>query len=70
MERNLEAVVNDGLPGMVKSTLNERVFRLDLLLGVLTPAMAESMTQLQVMERALRLMTFEMDAATRIIQFR
>lgn len=63
MQRNLEAVVNDGLPGMVKGTLAPRVFKLDILLGILAPAMAESMTQLNVMARVLRLMVFRMDTA-------
>lgn len=70
MQRNLEAVVNDGLPSMVKGILGPRVFRLDVLLGILAPAMAESMTQLNVMPRVLRLMVFRMDTAVRVITFR
>ena len=70
MQRNLEAVVNDGLPGMVKGTLAARVFKLDILLGILAPAMAESMTQLNVVPRVLRLMVFRMDTAVRLISFR
>lgn len=70
MQRNLEAVVNDGLPGMVKGTLPARVFKLDTLLGILAPAMAESMTQLNVVARVIRLMVFRMDTAVRVISFR
>lgn len=70
LQRNLEAVVNDGLPGMVKGVLNERVFKLDILLGILAPAMAESMTQLNVVARVLRLMIYRMDTAVRVIVFR
>lgn len=70
MQRNLEAVVNDGLPSMVKGTLAARVFKLDTLLGILAPAMAESMTQLNVVARLLRLMVFRMDTAVRLISFR
>lgn len=66
----MEAVVNDGLPGMVKGVLNARVFKLDILLGVLAPAMAESMTQLNVVARVLRLMIYRMDTAARVIVFR
>lgn len=70
LQRNLEAVVNDGLPGMVKGVLNARVFKLDILLGILAPAMAESMTQLNVVARVLRLMIYRMDTAVRMIVFR
>lgn len=70
MQRNLEALVNDGLPGMIKGTLDARVFRLDIILGILAPAMAESMTQLNVVARVLRLMVYRMDAAVRVIVFR
>lgn len=70
MQRNLEAVVNDGLPSMIKGSLGTRVFRLDNLLGVLAPCLAESMTQLNVMARVLRLMVFKMDTAVRVITFR
>lgn len=70
MQRNLEAVVNDGLPSMVKGILSARVFKLDILLGILASAMAESMTQLNVMARILRLMVFKMDTAVRVICFR
>lgn len=70
MQRNLEAVVDDGLPSMVKGTLGTRVFKLDYLLGILAPCMAESMTQLNVMARILRLMMFKMDTAVRVISFR
>lgn len=70
MQRNLEAVVNDGLPGMIKGVLDARVFRLDIILGILAPAMAESMTQLNVVARVLRLMVYRMDTAVRVIVFR
>lgn len=70
MQRNLEAVVNDGLPSMVKGTLGARVFKVDILMGVLAPVMAESMTQLNVIARSLRLMVFRMDTAVRLITFR
>lgn len=70
MRRNLEAVVNDGLPSMIKGVLGPRVFKLDILLGVLAPVMSESMTQLNVMARVLRLMLFKMDTAVRLILFR
>lgn len=70
MQRNLEAVVNDGLPSMVKGTLGARVFKLDILIGILAPAMAESLTQLNVMARLLRLMVYKMDTAVRVISFR
>lgn len=70
MQRNLEAVVNDGLPSMIKGCLGMRVFKLDILLGILAPAMAESLTQLNVMARLMRLMVFRMDTAVRVIKFR
>eukprot|EP00903_Cladosiphon_okamuranus_P010713 g10125.t1 len=70
MQRSLEAVVNDGLPGMIKGILDARVFKLDILLGILAPAMAESMTQLNVVGRILRLMVYKMDTAVRLIVFR
>lgn len=70
MQRNLEAVVNDGLPSMIKGSLGTRVFKLDILLGILAPCLAESMTQLNVMARILRLMVFKMDTAMRLIYFR
>lgn len=70
LQRSLEAVVNDGLPGMIKGTLDARVFKLDTLLGILAPAMAESMTQLSVVARVLRLMVYRMDTAVRLIVFR
>lgn len=70
MERNLEAVVNDGLPSMIKGRLEGRVFKLDILLGILAPCLADSMTQLNVMARVLRLMVFKMDTAVRVIGFR
>lgn len=70
MQRSLEALVNDGLPGMIKGILDERVFKLDILLGILAPAMADSMTQLNVVARILRLMVYKMDTAVRLIIFR
>lgn len=70
MERNLEAVVNDGLPSMIKGVLGPPVFKLDILLGVLAPVMSESMTHLNVMARVLRLILFKMDTAVRLILFR
>lgn len=70
MQHNLEAIINDGLPSMIKGKIDERVFRLDALLGTLAPVMAEAMTQLNVMARDLRLMVFKMDTAARVIQFR
>lgn len=70
MQRNLEAVVNDGLPSMIKGILDARVFKLDIILGILAPAMAESMTQLNVVARVLRLMVYRMDTAVRVIVFR
>ena len=70
MQRNLEAVINDGLPSMIKGTLSPLVFKLDILLGVLAPTMSESMTQLNVMARVLRLMLYKMDIAVQVITFR
>lgn len=70
LQRSLEAVVNDGLPAMVKGILDARVFKLDIMLGILAPAMAEAMTQLNVVPRVLRLMVYRMDTAVRLIVFR
>lgn len=69
MQRNLEAVVNDGLPSMTKGVLGPRVFKLDIILGILAPVMSQSMTQLNVMARVLRLMLFKMDTSARLILF-
>lgn len=70
LQRSLEAVVNDGLPAMVKGILDARVFKLDITLGILAPVMAETMTQLNVVPRVLRLMVYRMDTAVRLIVFR
>lgn len=63
-------MVNDGLPGMIKGILDARVFKLDIMLGILAPAMADTMTQLNVVARVLRLMVYRMDTAARVIIFR
>jgi hypothetical protein len=68
MARSLEAIVNDGLPSLVRGSVDPRIFRICYLIAGLAPSQAGHLGRLNAIPRMIRLMNFEQDLAARLIQ--